>query len=221
MHAADLAAQRVSLKYVHFFENVPDEYFRQRVADIRDVTTRLVDNLTGWSQHDRHTQLTEPSILVSSDLTPSQTVQINRQMIAGIVTGRAELPLTSGSWHAPENPAVAGMHRATEIFKTGQQLLVDGYRGIVILSPTEEEIHSYDVQVEQERELAHSLEEDAAKPVATLDGRNIILAANLGQPRRLCMPWRPELTGSAFCEPNFSFSTAIPFPVRMNSTKII
>lgn len=180
---ADLAAQRVSLKYVHFFENVPDEYFRQRVADIKDVTTRLVDNLTGWSQHSGHSQLTEPSILVSADLTPSQTVQINREMIAGIVTEQGGITSHVGILaRSLKIPAVAGMQRATEVFKTGQRLLVDGYRGIVILSPTEEEIHSYDEQVEQERELAHSLEEDAAKPVTTLDGRNIILAANLGQP---------------------------------------
>ena len=180
---ADLAAQRVSLKYVHFFENVPDEYFRQRVADIKDVTTRLVDNLTGWSQHSGHSQLTEPSILVSADLTPSQTVQINREMIAGIVTEQGGITSHVGILaRSLKIPAVAGMQRATEVFKTGQRLLVDGYRGIVILSPTEEEIRSYDVQVEQERELAHSLEEDAAKPVTTLDGRNIILAANLSQP---------------------------------------
>lgn len=180
---ADLAAQRVSLKYIHFFENVPDEYFRQRVADIKDVTTRLVDNLTGWSQDNGHTQLTEPTILVSADLPPSQTVQINREMIAGIVTEQGGITSHVGILaRSLKIPAVAGMHRATEIFKTGQQLLVDGYRGIVILSPTEAEVRSYNVQVEQERELAHSLEQDAAKPVATLDGRNIILAANLGQP---------------------------------------
>lgn len=180
---ADLAAQRVSLKYVHFFENVHDEYFRQRVADIKDVTTRLVDNLTGWSQYGGYPQLTEPSILVSADLTPSQTVQINREMIAGIVTEQGGITSHVGILaRSLKIPAVAGMHRATEVFKTGQWLLVDGYRGIVILSPTEEEVRSYDEQLEQERELAHSLEEDAAQPVTTLDGRNIVLAANLNNP---------------------------------------
>ena len=180
---ADLAAQKVSHKYIRSFESIPDEYFRQRVADIKDVTTRLVDNLTGWSQHDSFSQLSEPSILVATDLTPSQTVQMNRQMIAGIVTEQGGVTSHVGILaRSLKIPAVAGMQRATEIFRTGQELLVDGYRGIVILSPTQEDTSHYTRQMEQERELEHLLELDAAKPVVTLDGRKITLTANLSQP---------------------------------------
>src|SRR6185436_2179819 len=81
--SADYAFHLIAEKYIQTLSAISDDYLRERVTDMRDVTSRVVDNLLGRSTHFDLRQIKEPCIVVSYDLTPTQTAQINREMVRG------------------------------------------------------------------------------------------------------------------------------------------
>ena len=180
---ADLATQKVANKYIHSFEHISDEFFRQRVADVRDVTNRLIDHLTGWVHQQDLSKLDAPVILVAKELTPSQTVQLEREKIAGIVTENdgvtSHVSILARSLGIP---AVTGISNVLDLFTTGNFLLLDGYLGKVFANPTEKTKRFYKQRLLKEKKLAENLKKDAGTPVVTVDGRNVMVAANLAQP---------------------------------------
>ena len=180
---ADLATQKVANKYIHSFEHISDEFFRQRVVDVRDVTNRLIDHLTGWVHQQDLSKLEEPVILVAKELTPSQTVQLEREKIAGIVTENdgvtSHVSILARSLGIP---AVTGISNVLDLFSTGDFLLLDGYLGKVIANPSEKTKGIYKQKLLKEKKLAESLKKEAGTPVVTVDGRSVIVAANLAQP---------------------------------------
>ena len=180
---ADLATQKVANKYIHSFERISDEFFRQRVVDVRDVTNRLIDHLTGWVHQQDLSKLEDPVILVAKELTPSQTVQLEREKIAGIVTENdgvtSHVSILARSLGIP---AVTGISNVLDLFATGDFLLLDGYLGKVIANPSEKTKGVYKQKLLKEKKLAESLKREAGTPVVTVDGRGVIVAANLAQP---------------------------------------
>ena len=180
---ADLATQKVANKYIHSFEHISDEFFRQRVVDVRDVTNRLIDHLTGWVHQQDLSKLEDPVILVAKELTPSQTVQLEREKIAGIVTENdgvtSHVSILARSLGIP---AVTGISNVLDLFSTGDFLLLDGYLGKVIANPSEKTKGIYKQKLLKEKKLAESLKKEAGTPVVTVDGRSVIVAANLAQP---------------------------------------
>ena len=180
---ADLATQKVANKYIHSFERISDEFFRQRVVDVRDVTNRLIDHLTGWVHQQDLSKLENPVILVAKELTPSQTVQLEREKIAGIVTENdgvtSHVSILARSLGIP---AVTGISNVLDLFATGDFLLLDGYLGKVIANPSEKTKGVYKQKLLKEKKLAESLKREAGTPVVTVDGRGVIVAANLAQP---------------------------------------
>lgn len=179
---ADLATEQVMNKYIRTFENMTDDFFRQRVEDVKDIGGRLIDNLIGWKQSDL-LQLEHPSIVVAADLTPSRTVQMDRTKLLGLITEQggttSHVAILARSLQIP---AVTGIPNVVNTFKTGQYILLDGFSGNVIISPSEKTRLYYGRKIEQERVLSADLEGDIDKPTSTLDGRNIGLEANLTQP---------------------------------------
>ena len=180
---ADLATQKVANKYIHSFERISDEFFRQRVVDVRDVTNRLIDHLTGWVHQQDLSKLENPVILVAKELTPSQTVQLEKEKIAGIVTENdgvtSHVSILARSLGIP---AVTGISNVLDLFATGDFLLLDGYLGKVIANPSEKTKGVYKQKLLKEKKLAESLKREAGTPVVTVDGRGVIVAANLAQP---------------------------------------
>ncbi len=176
---ADLATQKVANKYIHSFEHISDEFFRQRVADVRDVTNRLIDHLTGWVHQQDLSKLDAPVILVAKELTPSQTVQLEREKIAGIVTENdgvtSHVSILARSLGIP---AVTGISNVLDLFTTGNFLLLDGYLGKVFANPTEKTKRFYKQRLLKEKKLAENLKKEAGTPVVTFDGRYVMVAAN-------------------------------------------
>src|SRR5947209_3255908 len=132
------AFQEVATKYVETISKIDDPYLRERAGDIEDVTRRIIRNLQGKGPRPLR-GMTEPHILVSHNLTPSDTAAMTRQQVLGIAND-----LGSRTSHAAilarslSIPAVVGLHDITEKLETGQEVLLDGYDGLVILDPTPE-----------------------------------------------------------------------------------
>jgi phosphotransferase system enzyme I (PtsI) len=176
------AFEEVATKYADTISRIDDPYLRERAVDIEDVTRRIVRNLQGKAPRPLH-GMTDPHILVAHNLTPSDTATMSRQQVLGIAND-----LGSRTSHAAilsrslSIPAVVGLHDITEKLETGQEVLLDGYEGLVIINPTRETLMHYE-EVEREKgRVTERLVELRETKSTTRDGRHVVLSANIELP---------------------------------------
>src|SRR5215469_15142730 len=174
--------QEVASNYAETLTKIDDPYLRERAVDMQDVTRRIVRNLQGKAPKPL-LGAAEPHILVAHNLTPSDTASMNRQLVLGIATD-----LGSSTSHTAiiarslNIPAVVGLHDATGKLESDQQVLLDGYSGVLIVDPTPETLAYYG-EIELRKGLvAKELKELRETPSTTTDGRHIVLSANIELP---------------------------------------
>ncbi len=163
-------------------EALDDEYFRARAADVRDVGQRVLRILLGVAESDL-TDLTTPSIVLARDLTPSDTVRLDKSLVLGFCTAEGgPTSHTAILAKALGLPAVVGLGHTILELKSGDPLLIDGGRGEVIAFPDEKIIQEFEsrrkrleAQALVELELAH-------EPAITEDGYQVEVVANIGSP---------------------------------------
>jgi phosphotransferase system enzyme I (PtsI) len=179
---AEYAFHIVAEKYIAALSAIEDEYLRERVADIRDVTTRVMNNLLGLNTEYDLKTLKEPCIVVSYDITPSMTAQIDRKMVLGFATdvgGRTSH--TAIMARSMRIPAVVGMKSLSAELLTGQYVLLDGINGLVILNPTDATLFEYGQIIKNRVSLDEKLMDIKGKPAVTIDGHQVVLSANVEQ----------------------------------------
>ncbi|WP_246943114.1 phosphoenolpyruvate--protein phosphotransferase [Bacillus pinisoli] len=179
----EFALQEVADMFINMFENMDNEYMKERASDIRDVTKRILAHLLGVNIPNP-SLVTEEVIIVAEDLTPSDTAQLNRQFVLGFTTdigGRTSHSAIMA--RSMEIPAVVGTKSVTSDTKNGDILIIDGLDGNVIVNPTEEILAQYrnkqQAYKKQKEEWAKLKEE---KTVSS-DGHHVELAANIGTPK--------------------------------------
>src|ERR1700726_1934067 len=174
--------QEVATKYAETLGRIDDPYLRERALDIQDVTRRIVRNLQGKAPKPFLT-LAEPHILVAHNLTPSDTAGMNREIVLGIATDLGSRTSHTAIIARSLNiSAVVGLHDATEKLETGQQVLLDGYTGLVIVDPVPETLSYYgEVQIKR-GQGAKELKQLRETTSTTSDGRHIVLSANIELP---------------------------------------
>ncbi|MEL0098848.1 MAG: phosphoenolpyruvate-utilizing N-terminal domain-containing protein [Opitutae bacterium] len=134
---------RVTGKYLAFFDQLEDKYLRERAVDLRDISRRLQRCLSGTTASGT-AFLSEPKILVSEDLTPSDTAALDRSKILGIATdlgGQTSHAVIMA--RASGVPAVVGLRSLTEKLCDGDELLIDGFEGVAIINPSEATLFRY------------------------------------------------------------------------------
>jgi phosphotransferase system enzyme I (PtsI) len=177
---AESAFQQVAQRYMESLGRIEDEYLRERVADMRDVTTRVLSNLTGRGDPSELPHLSEPCIIVSYDLSPSTTALLDRQFVLGFATdigGRTSH--TAIMARSLQIPAVVGLRDASRQLRTGQHVLLDGYHGVLVLNPTDQTLHEYGQLQQRHVDFAQKLRVLRDEAAVTLDGSHITLSANL------------------------------------------
>ena len=180
---AEFAFQQVSEKYAKTLSSIDDEYLRERATDMRDVASRLLDNLSGRATGLDLSQLKEPCIIISHDLTPSQTAQMNKKMVLGFATDiGSRTSHTAIMARSMRLPAVVGLRRATQDLASGVYALLDGYNGQIVINPTDQTLFEYGQLVRKRVTLEEKLHDTIDKPAVTLDGTPIMLSANVEQP---------------------------------------
>jgi phosphotransferase system enzyme I (PtsI) len=174
--------QEVASNYAETLSKIDDPYLRERAMDIEDVTKRVVRNLQGKTPK-AFLAATEPHILVAHNLTPSDTAMMNRERVLGIATDLGSRTSHTAIMARSMNiPAVVGLHNITEKLETGQQVLLDGTDGLVIVDPTKETLAHYG-EVESRRvKVVAKLKELRETKSTTRDGRHIVLSANIELP---------------------------------------
>ncbi|RAL24277.1 phosphoenolpyruvate--protein phosphotransferase [Thermoflavimicrobium daqui] len=180
---ATSAVQRVVKHFVQMFEAMENEYMRERATDIQDVGKRIINHLTGQTD-DMHLQIKEPVIIVADDLTPSETVQLPRQFVLGIVTAKggktSHAAILSRSL---EIPAVMGAgEEVLEKIQDQDQLIINGSTGEIWIQPDQATLKQYRKRLEQEELLKKELAKLRDLKAETTDGHRVKLKANLGRP---------------------------------------
>ncbi len=177
---AEHAFQLVAEKYASTLEAVEDDYLRERATDMRDVTARILNNLLG-RQHDidlKH--LRESCIIVSHDLTPSNTAQLDKRHVLGFATDVGSVTShTAIMARSLRIPALVGLGDASARLKTGDYALLDGRNGVLIVNPTEQSLYEYGQLVQKQASLEEILRDTAQKPAITLDGVEVRISANI------------------------------------------
>ncbi len=180
---ADFALKEIRDMFVGMFESMDNEYMRERAADIKDVTNRIIRHLLGAKIVDL-AALEEEVVLVAHDLTPSDTATMNKSKVLGFLTdigGRTSH--TAIMARTLEIAAVVGLTDITTKAKDGDYIVFNGDTGEVILNPDEETMTKYTKLKTEFEEYRKSLELLKGKPSVTLDGRHVELAGNIGSPK--------------------------------------
>lgn len=172
----------VSGRYTAMLAKVEDDYLRERGADVRDVTRRILNNLAGESM-DRMDQIERPCIAAAHDFSPSDTAGMNRNIVHALVADLGSSTSHSAIMaRALEVPAVVGLHNISMQVKSGETILVDGSKGIVIVRPTSERLLAYAQKAEEQKQILCELSALKDKLPETRDGYYVPIAANIELP---------------------------------------
>jgi phosphotransferase system enzyme I (PtsI) len=179
---AEYAFHTVSERYANALAKVDDEYLRERVSDMRDVTGRVLNSLLGREEEVDLRHLKEPCIVIAHDLTPSKTAQMDRQRVLGFATDiGSKTSHTAIMARSLRIPAVVGLKNASEELESGEYALLDGYNGIIIINPTDQTLFEYGQLVRKHVTLEEKLRDALNQPAVTLDNHRILLTANIEQ----------------------------------------
>ena len=177
---AEAALDSVCQMYIEMFSNVDDELMRQRATDIRDIRTRMLRLLLGVSSVDI-ASVPAGTVLAAKDLTPSMIVGLKKENISAILTEIGGKTSHSAILaRALEIPAVLGIPQVLDQVSDGQQAIVDGESGEVILSPDEDTLKRYTAQWKEQQEQKAMLSVYRDRKTQDADGRNYELYSNIG-----------------------------------------
>ena len=176
---AEYAVASTGDSFSEMFASMDDDYMKARAVDIKDISERLVQNLAG--NGDNGLDFTEPVIVVADDLTPSETVQMDKEKILAFVTVHGSTNSHTAILARMMNiPALIGVEMNLEDMQTGTEAVVDGFTGEFILCPEEEVKAKAQKKLDEENEKRNLLLELKGKENITLSGKKIELYANIG-----------------------------------------
>ncbi|GIP54321.1 phosphoenolpyruvate--protein phosphotransferase [Paenibacillus vini] len=179
---AEYALDETSKQFISMFENMKSAYLRERAADMRDVTKRVLTHLLGLN-YVNPADISEEVIVIAEDLTPSDTAQLNRKYVKGFTTnigGRTSHSAIMA--RSLEIPAVVGTKDVLSQVNSGDMIIVDGLDGSVIINPSAEVIDEYKSKRDNHLRQIEEWKKLREVPTVSKDGVHVELAANIGTP---------------------------------------
>ncbi|SES69414.1 phosphotransferase system, enzyme I, PtsI [Salinibacillus kushneri] len=179
---AEAALDETANMFITMFENMDNEYMRERAADIRDVTKRVMAHLLE-RPFPNPALINEEVVVVAQDLTPSDTAQLNKQFVQGFTTdvgGRTSHSAIMA--RSLEIPAVVGAKSVTQDIKDGDIIIIDGLDGKVLINPSDDERKTYEQKQAQFEEQKAEWAKLKDEPSVTADQKHVELVANIGTP---------------------------------------
>lgn len=176
---AEYAVAVTGDNFSEMFANMDDDYMKARAADIKDISNRLVRNLSG--QEDMDFGSMEPSVIIADDLSPSETVQMDKSKILAFVTVHGSTNSHTAILARMMNiPALISVPMDLEEIHTGQTVVVDGFKAEVVFDPTEELCRETEARMQEEQEKTELLQTLKGKENVTRSGKKIHIYANIG-----------------------------------------
>lgn len=176
------AVQNVTDTFVMIFDSMDDPYMRERAADIKDVSKRIIANLAGKGGNGME-NVGANTVVVAHDLTPSDTAQLDRSKVIGFLTnigGRTSHSAIMA--RTLEIPAVVGLGDITTSVKNGDTVIVDGIEGVAIINPDEATINEYKARLDKFKAEQEELKKLIDVKTTTKSGRRIEVCGNIGKP---------------------------------------
>ena len=180
---AEYAFHSVAERYAATLGAIEDDYLRERATDMRDVTARVLNNLLGLKADVDLRHLKEPCIIISHDLTPSNTAQLDKRNVLGFGTDvGSKTSHTAIMARSLRIPAVVGLNDLSAKVQNGEYVLLDGINGVVIVNPSDQTLFEYGAISRKQATLEEKLRDMVGKPAVTLDGHRVFLSANIESP---------------------------------------
>lgn len=210
---AEYAAAATGDNFAEMFAAMDDEYMKARSADVKDISERLVRNLSGEGDNDLSSM--EPSVIVADDLSPSETVQMDKEKILAFVTVHGSTNSHTAILARMMNiPALIGVPMDLNGLKTGMTAVVDGFSGQVIFEPEEDVRKETEKRMQEEAEKQKLLEELKGKENITPDGRKINIYANIGSVGDLGYVMENDAGGIGLFQSEFLYLGRNDFPTE-------
>ncbi len=205
---------QVAGRFEKTLSEIDDPYLRERALDIRDVTRRVIRNLLGKQQRDL-SAITTPHLLVAHNLTPSDTAQLNRHLVLGFATDiGAKTSHTAIMARSLNIPAVVGLHDVSVQLTTGDHILLDGYNGVVIVNPTDQTLWEYGELEIKKTEVEQQLSKLRETECKTVDGRHVILSANIELPEDMDLVEQSGAEGIGLYRTEFFYLNRTELPTE-------
>ncbi len=206
-YAVDMTAEH----FVSIFQAMDDEYMKSRAADVKDVSERILLFLRGSEKDELHSEA--PFILVAEDLTPSETLQLDKDKLLAFVTIRGGVHSHTAILAKTMNlPALVGTDFALSKELNGQDAIVDGFEGVLYIEPDEETRTRLEQKREQEKEHKKLLLALKGKEDRTRDGRRMHVYANIGEPADLHAVIENDAGGIGLFRSEFLYLESDHFP---------
>lgn len=201
-------------------EGLEDAYLRERAADVRDVCRRMMRLLKGI-EDDHFRQIREQVILFAEELHPSDTAKMPPEYIAGIVTEKggstSHVAILARSM---EIPALLGMEGILSRVEMGEEVILDGGEGLLLLSPEKEESVEYLRKQAEEREMRRKLRDMNSLPAITTDGRRVQLYANAGSLKDIALAAQHGAEGIGLFRSEFLYMEGSRFPTEQEQFEV-
>lgn len=217
-----IRAQNVNAEYAvgvtadnfsQMFASMDDDYMRERAADVKDISERVLNILSGSSQGVMDSK--EPVILLADDLAPSETVQIDKDMVLSFVTVHGSLNShTAILARTMAIPALVSTKMPLDEDIDGKLAVVDGNEGIIYIDPDEETLSHLKEKYDKETEKKELLETLKGKENVTIDGRSIMLYANIGNIKDLALVRSNDAGGIGLFRSEFIYLEQDHYPTE-------
>lgn len=208
------AVKTVFTNYITMFNNMSDDYMKERAADLKDLRNRLLSHLLGIKILDT-SMINEEVIIVAHDLTPSDTAQFNKNFVKGFATnigGRTSHSAIMA--RSLEIPAVVGTNNILEQVEDGDIVIIDGVAGEVIIKPDEDTIREYEGKMIKFEEMKEMLKNYKGKPSVTKDGHVVELVANIGSPNDIDGVLENDGEGIGLYRTEFIYMESTDYPTE-------
>lgn len=210
---AEFATATTGDNFAGMFSAMEDEYMRERAADVRDISNRVISVLQGAAEGKEMGE--EPVILLAEDLAPSETVQLDKSKVLSFVTRKGSTNSHTAILARTMNiPALIGVDLEKSEKIDGRLGIVDGYKGILYVEPDEETLFKYQKLKEEDEQKKRLLQELKGKENITLDGKKINLYANIGSVADVANVLANDAGGIGLFRSEFLFLESEDFPTE-------
>ncbi len=216
---AEYAVSVTGDNFSQMFASMDDDYMRERAADVKDISARVVKILTGAGESGLVTD--KPVILASDDLAPSETVQLDKDMVLSFVTqGGSTNSHTAILAKTMNIPAIIGIGDALDEKYEGKMAIVDGAKGCLIIEPDEETMKEYQAKKQEYLEQQELLQQFRGKETVSLDGQKVKLYANIGNASDIGAVVKNDAAGIGLFRSEFLYLESENFPTEEEQFKV-
>lgn len=216
---AEYAVSVTGDNFSQMFASMDDDYMRERAADVKDISARVVKILTGAGESGLVTD--KPVILASDDLAPSETVQLNKDMVLSfVIQGGSTNSHTAILAKTMNIPAIIGIGDALDEKYEGKEAIVDGANGCLIIEPDEETMKEYQAKKQEYLAQQELLQQFRGKETVSLDGQKVKLYANIGNASDIGAVIKNDAAGIGLFRSEFLYLENDNFPTEEEQFKV-